>query len=220
MKSCGGSNVLRFKAADGGLINGNLRLSADWIEENFEGYVVQERIRQEPEAASFNPASLNTCRLMSFRRPWSGETTVIGGMMRFGVTSAIIDNIAHGGICSDIGPDGELGPFAVDYKFGKVFEHPVSKKPFAGFRIPFYREMCEAVCEVARSVPGFNLLSFDVVARPDGTPCIIEINDASMTLSQLQTRRPLFGDETERLVDWCVAHRAKYDVFNHVRTWY
>lgn len=210
MNSCGGSNVQRF---------GRGELSVEKIEQKGEAYVVQECLTQEPLVAAFNPDSMNTCRLVTFRRPWSGKTGVIAGMVRFGCGKAIVDNLAAGGVSADIAPDGTIAPFAVDHDFGKVTEHPVSRKPFKGFAIPYYDKMCEACVKVAERVPDFNLLSFDVIARPDGTPCIIEINATSMTLAQVQTMRPLFGDETEKVVDWCAMHR-NLDFFRHIRTWY
>ena len=91
---------------------------------------------------------------------------------------------------------------------------------FEGFSLPYYDLMAKTVCDVAKHVPGHNLLSFDIVVREDGTPCIIEINATSMTLSQLQTCRPLFGEETERVVEWCVSHKDKFQNFKHIRTFY
>lgn len=210
MHSCGGSNVRRL---------GHGELSIDWIERNNEAYVVQECLQQEPLVSSFNPDSMNTCRLVTFRRPWSGETSVIAGMLRLGCGKAIVDNLAAGGVSADIASDGTIAPFAVDHDFGKVMEHPVSHKQFSGFAIPYYGKMCEVCVQVAERVPDFNLLSFDVIARPNGVPCIIEINASSMTLAQVQTVRPLFGDETEKVVDWCAAHKD-FDRFDHFRTWY
>ena len=209
MNSCGGSNVKRF--SPGGL-------SVEEIERN-EAYVVQKCLKQEPKVSAYNPDSMNTCRLVTFRRPWSGKTSVIAGMLRMGCGKAIVDNLAAGGVSADIGPDGTLAPFAVDHDFGKVTKHPVSGLQFAGFKIPYYQEMCTLCEDVARRVPDFNLLSFDVIARPDGTPCIIEINATSMTLAQVQTVRPLFGEETEKVIDWCAEHR-QFDFFQHLRTWY
>ena len=210
MHSSGGSNVRRFSCGE---------LSVEKIERMSEAYVVQECLRQESLVAAFNPDSMNTCRLVTFRRPWNGKTSVIAGMLRLGCGKAIVDNLAAGGVSADIAADGTIAPYAVDHDFGKVTEHPVSHKAFKGFSIPYYDKMRDVCVKVAERVPDFNLLSFDVIARPDGTPCIIEINATSMTLAQVQTVRPLFGDETKEVIDWCAAHR-QFDFFQHIRTWY
>ena len=212
MHSCGGSDVRRYASA--------AEVSLDKIKWAFEGYVLQDVIQQEEKVAAFNPQSLNTCRLMTFRRPWSGKTSVIAGMLRMGCTSGIADNLAQGGISVDIDGKGGLGEFAYDHDFRQFIAHPKSNIKFKGFVVPYYNEMCEKICQIASKVPDYNLLSFDVIARPDGSPCVVEINACAMTLTQLQTCRPLFGDETERVVDWCLENRYRFDKFNHFRTWY
>lgn len=210
MRSCGGANVKRFRHGE---------LSVDEIEHDNEAYVVQECLQQEPLVTAFNPDSMNTCRLVTFRRPWSGETSVIAGMLRLGCGKTIVDNLAAGGVSADIAPNGMIAPFAVDHDFGKITEHPISHRAFEGFSIPYYEKMCDVCVQVAERVPDFNLLSFDVIARPNGIPCIIEINATSMTLAQVQTVRPLFGEETQKVIDWCSKHRD-FDFFQHIRTWY
>lgn len=210
MGSCGGTNVRIWDA-------GNIDLA--YVEKCFEGYVFQEILKQDAAVSSFNPSSVNTCRIMTFRRPWDGHTSAIAGMLRLGCADGIADNLALGGVSVDIAEDGSLAGYGVDHDFGKFLTHPISNKAFEGFVIPHYGEMCEVACAVARHVPGYNLLSFDMIAREEGTPCVIEINATSMTLAQLQTVRPLFGDETEQVIEWCAAHR-NMDKFNHFRTWY
>jgi len=220
MGSCGGARVVCFNVQkDGKKKWRQVELTTKWIVENFEAYVVQEKIVQEQSVSEFNSTSINTCRIMTFRRPWSGQVSVIAGMLRLGCSAAVVDNLAAGGVSVDIDAGGKLAGFAVDHDFGKVSQHPVSHKTFGDFVVPHYTTMCEVVCNIAKKVPGFNLLSFDVVAREDGTPCVIEINATSMTLAQLQTQRPLFGVETEQVVEWCKHHRAQFDSFNHFRTW-
>ena len=206
----GGSNVRVWAPKDVDLRH---------IESTFEGYLFQEILKQEHQVAAFNQSSINTCRIMTFRRPWSGETSAIAGMLRLGCGEGIADNLALGGVSVDIDKDGKLSDYGVDHDFGKYTEHPTSKIAFKGFTVPYYADMCKVACEVAKKVPGYNLLSFDMIARPEGTPCIIEINATSMTLAQLQTVRPLFGGETEEVMHWCAAHRS-LDVFKHFRTWY
>ena len=79
--------------------------------------------------------------------------------------------------------------------------------------------MCEVAIGIASSVLDRNLLGFDVVAREDGRPCILEVNDLSLASIMVQMGKPLFGDETERVVDWCLENH-RLDFFRHFRTWY
>ena len=195
-------------------------IDLEWIERNCETYVIQEKVVQEPTANSINPSSVNTCRLVTFRCPWSGETSVIAAMFRAGCSDTIVDNISSGGCCVDVAPDGQLAESGVDPNFGRVAIHPRSEIRFADIKLPFFGEMCDAAVEVARKTLDYNIMGFDVMARPDGKPCIIEVNTTSLASVMIQMSHPLFGDETERLVEWCVSNRDKFDRFSHIRTFY
>ena len=194
-------------------------INLEWIEKNCETYIIQEKVEQEPIAKSINPASVNTCRLVTFRRPGSGETSVIAAMFRAGCSDAIVDNSSSGGCCVDVASDGRLSEFGVDPNFGLVPAHPRSGIHFANIKLPFFVEMCEVSVEVARKIVDYNIMGFDIIARPDGMPCVIEVNTTSIAAIMMQMGHPMFGDETEHVVDWCCKNR-RLDIFKHFRTWY
>lgn len=219
MGTCGGAGVLLFKNnGNNEKVNKGVLLKPDWLAEHFEGAVIQEVVRQEKVVKSFNPGSLNTCRLITFRRPWNGHVDVVAGMLRMGNGDSVIDNVTRGGVCVDVDAQGKLADFGLDYRFAQVHEHPTTHRQFQGVSLPYYDDMCRVVCSVAKRIPSFNLLGFDVVARENGEICIIEINATSISLKP-QTRRPLFGDETDRVKQWCLDH-AQFDTFRHFRSWY
>lgn len=216
----GGHSVHLFRnGADNIKRHGEDVLSAEWIAAHYSTYIVQERIVQEPEVSAFNPSSVNTCRIVTFRRPWDGRISALCSMLRLGCGTEIVDNISSGGCCVDVGSDGALAATGVTPDFGRVSEHSLSHKKFAGFVIPHFQEMCDVACQVAKRVPDFNIMGFDMVARKDGRPCIIEVNTTSIASIMIQMGHPLFGDETEQLVDWCAANR-RFDFFRHFRTFY
>lgn len=215
----GGHGVACFRQNRGKRkINGDIELTVNYIMGNFEGFIVQERIQQNTIISRYNPESLNTCRLVTFRRPWSGKVNVIAGMLRIGGSNSPVDNVTSGGVCIDIDSKGRLAEKCYDYRFRSHDRHPRSGIKFAGEEIPNFRQMSNAVCSVAQKIPGFNILGFDVVSDVNNCIKIIEINATSISM-KVQTRQPLFGDETEQVVEWCMAHR-KFDSFVHFRTWY
>ena len=196
-------------------------LTPEWIEQNGgESYVVQKKIQQCDFTAQFNPASINTVRMMTLRCPWSGEIVVCRSMMRIGVSDAVVDNMMKGGLCVCVGDCGQLGRYAYDYD-GKRFEcHPVSRLTFKGLEHPGYAKMVEMAKRIHAKIMDFNLLSFDLVQRQDGSICVVEINATSQGITQLQYDfGGLFGEHTERLVDWCAVN-TRNDVFKHFRTFY
>lgn len=219
-ESCGGASVRCFKDNGAGeKVCGDIILSSAWIAKNYETYLVQERIVQEPVVRSFNPNSVNTCRLVTFRRPWSGEVSVIGNMLRMGCGNEIVDNMSSGGVCVGVLPNGRMSSTGVDPTFAIVTEHPRSHLKFDRYSVPGYKEMSRVACDIARRVPGHNLLGFDMIMRDDGVPCVIEVNATSLASIMVQMSKPLFGEETEEVVEWCLRNR-RFDQFKHVRTFY
>ncbi len=218
--SCGGHMVHLFKnGSDGMKRHGADVLTAAWISANALTYIVQERIVQEPVVSSFNPSSVNTCRIVTFRRPWNGKTSVLCAMLRLGCGTEIVDNISSGGCCVDVALDGTLAEMGVTPDFGRISEHSGSHKKFSGEMVPFFHEMCEVARRIASRVPDCNIMGFDLVARLDGRPCVLEVNATSIASVMIQMGHPLFGEETELLVEWCVKN-MKFDRFQHLRTFY
>lgn len=196
-------------------------LTPEWIEQHGgASYIVQKKIEQCDFTAQFNKTSINTIRMMTMRCPWNGEIVVCRSMMRMGVSDCVVDNMMKGGLCVCVGDKGQLGKYAYDYD-GKRFEkHPVSGLTFEGMSHPGYGKMVEMAKAIHANVLDFNLLSFDLVQRKDGSICVVEINATSEGITQLQYDfGGLFGKHTEQVVDWCAAN-GRFDAFNHVRTWF
>lgn len=218
--SSGGANVCVFEQMGKEKRNSiGQRLTIPWIKQNFESYVVQERLRQESSVEAFNPTSINTCRIVTFRRPWSGSVSAIAGMLRIGGVGRAVDNVTSGGVCVAVQQNGQLVSHGFDHAFSLHDRPDGSNVCFSDFTVPYYQEMCEVACDVARRIPSYNLLGFDMIARENGMPCVIEINATSIAMAKLQMAGPLFGDETEKVVEWCAENR-RYDRFKHFRTWY
>ena len=193
----------------------------EWIEKNGgETYIVQKRIRQCDFTAQFNKHSINTIRMMTMRCPWNGEIVVCRSMLRIGVSDTVVDNMMKGGLCVCVGDKGQLGRYAYDYDGKRYDRHPVSGLTFEGMSHPGYDKMVETAFAIHSGILEYNLLSFDLVQRKDGSICVVEINATSQGITQLQYDfGGLFGKHTEEVVSWCAAHK-ELDRFEHLRTWY
>lgn len=209
-RNCGGNGVV-------------LRddFSANWIKCNGgDVYEVQRKIHQCEFTAQFNSSSINTVRMMTMRCPWDGKIIVCRSMLRMGVSNAVIDNMMKGGICVCVGDMGQFGKYAYDYDGKRFDRHPVSGLTFEGKVHPGYTRMKEVALSIHKNILSFNLLSFDLVQREDGSICVIEINATSQGITQLQYDfGGLFGEYTEQVVEWCANH-FELDRFSHFRTWY
>ncbi len=219
-RSSGGAGVRLFRWQNGKHRDGSLLLTTDWIEAQGESYVVQHKVVQDKFSASFNTSSINTVRMMTLRQPWDGQVVVCRSMLRMGVSNAIVDNMMKGGLCVCVGSDGQLGRYAYDYDGERYESHPVSGLQFQGLVHPAYWDMVAMARHVAERIPYYNLLSFDLVPREDGTICVVEINATCQGITQLQYDfGGLFGRTSERLMDWCKEHQG-LATFKHIRTFY
>ena len=222
VNSLGGHGISAFTFKDGAYVSTKgERLTTDWIKAVSHSYVLQEKVVQCDFSAQFNPASANSCKIVTLRCPWDGKIEVVKAGMRFGVTSDVFDNLSSGGISVAVSTEGELGRVAHNWYRADPFpEHPSSHIKFAGQKHPFFGKMKEAACRYAAKVQNMNMLSWDMLADKNGDIKILEVNAASQSHDWLQFDfGGLFGKHTEAVVDWCSAH-LDFDHFNHFRTWY
>lgn len=219
----GGHGVSAYYYENGKYVDKKgVELTLERIKSISSSYLIQERIEQCDFSAQFNPASANTCRVITLRCPWNGKTRVTAAGMRFGVTDAVIDNMSQGGICVPVAPDGRLGAKAVPNWYGgvPVTKHPTSGIVFGGQVHPFFKKMSEVACKYSARSPYMNILSWDMVADKNGDIKILELNPAGQGVDWPQFDfGSLFGEDTEAVVDWCARHK-NLNTFSHFRTWY
>lgn len=217
--SGGGRRIERLtRSADGfSGRDGRLYRFEDLDRRYGRNFVVQPIIKQHPTLAAFNPESVNTLRVMTYRSVTGEKVVVVKAALRMGRRSMFVDNHGRGGLACVVQADGTLNHYATTKTGEKHKVHPDSGVTFGRFVIPGYSAILEAVKEVAAGVPPLRLLSFDVAVDESSQPRIIEINTQSVDILFLQMAGgPLFGDHTDEIRDWCATH-PDHDVFNVVR---
>ncbi|HKT18841.1 MAG TPA: sugar-transfer associated ATP-grasp domain-containing protein [Stellaceae bacterium] len=160
------------------------RRKADWV--------IQRFLTQCPEMARFNATSVNTFRILMM----TTESGVIelSSFLRTGRSGMRVDNYTMGGIAAGIENGRLRGRGLVrDWYFLDV--HPDSGVPFTG-ELPAYHEALELCRKLQRSLPWFDLVSWDVAVDAKHQPRIIEFNVASQGIETHQLNNgPLFGPE-------------------------
>ena len=220
--SLGGHGVEAYSFKDGHYVNGRC-LTKEFIEATFDSFVLQKRIEQSEFSEQFNPSSANTCRMVTLRCPWDGKVVLLKTAMRIGVTKSCVDNLSSGGITCDIDEEGNMSKYAYTWFKNsplKRFEsHPSTGVVFEGKRHPDFARMKELVIKAAERIPYMNILGWDVLVEKGGKIRILEVNSMCLGMDWLQYDfGGLFGDYTERVIDWCSNH-IRYDKFSHLRTW-
>lgn len=160
-------------------------------------FIIQERFEQHADIAKLNPTSLNTLRVMSYRR--GNEVVVLYAVIRIGRKDQVIDNETAGGIKADIDlSTGKVKGVA----FGSAKEKLMPKTDVGtvldGYQMPSFPKVLALVKEMHLKLPYFNLIGWDMSVDKNGNPALIEWNRAA-ELSQV-AHGPAFGEYTEEIL--------------------
>lgn len=190
-----GDHVACISTKDGKLKNGKS------VEALFNVYgknfIVQERIKQHAKMSALNPTSVNTIRILTYRR--GNDIEILYGVIRIGRKGKVVDNESSGGITTQINKDSSLPKYAYGAPFEKPFETTDSGVVLDGYQIPSYEKVEELVKELHLQLPFFKLAGWDIAIGEDDDPIFIEWNPRA-DLSQT-TVGPAFGDFTEEILE-------------------
>jgi len=160
-------------------------------------WTVQRRFEQCAAMAQFNPSSVNTYRVMTLRIDC--DIQCISGLLRMGRSGMRVDNHAAGGVICGI-DGGRLRGRGIDRDYRIYAAHPDNGTPLDG-EPPAYEEAVELCRELHRTMPWFDLISWDVAIDARQQPRIIEFNLQSQSIEIHQlTNGPLFGPEGSALL--------------------
>lgn len=163
--------------------------------------LVQEVLEQHPALQAFQPASVNTLRIMTYLRE-NGEAVVLSAVLRMGNGRARVDNVSAGGCACGITPEGVLRDFGYTGSGQRICQSPEGV-PFAGVRIPGYSAAAACAAHLHRTVlPQFGLLGWDFAIDPQEQPVMIEVNIGNCSIDFMQwCNGPLLGPYAEEILE-------------------
>ena len=138
-------------------------------------FIIQERLRQDPFFHQFNPSSVNTLRIFTYRAPSSDIVTVLKTILRTGIGESEVDNESSGGISVGIKENGFLNDYACSKLGTKYSKHPTSHLAFNDKQVPKLDKFLAIARSLAESIASQRLLSFDMMLNSDGDVKVIEI---------------------------------------------
>lgn len=203
--SCSGKDVLLFKY-DGGVFrtSNGLVLDYNFLEKYNDDFVVQEAIEQHPYLAQFNPTSVNTLRICTYRSIETGEIKVTGALIRIGKQGEIVDNAHAGG--RFVGVDletGELQHKAMD-QFGNCYSSWNNISFEDTYVVPCWSLIKEFSCKIASYIKHCRLLALDVTLDVNGAPRLIEVNISGFAYWVFQfVGQNVFVGETQSVIEYC-----------------
>ena len=182
----------------GGIVTDTNRSVKDLFDSYKKSFIIQERLEQHSDLARLNPTSLNTIRVMSYRR--NNEIIILYAVIRIGRKGQVIDNETAGGIKADINlQTGRIKGCAMGSPKEPLMPLTDVGTSTDGYQIPCFDKVLEVVKEMHYRLPYYNLVGWDMSVDKDGNPTLIEWNRAA-ELSQA-AHGPAFGDLTEEILD-------------------
>ncbi|SLN52484.1 hypothetical protein ROA7450_02637 [Roseovarius albus] len=174
-----------------------------------QGWVIQVRVKQHPDLASFNSSSLNTVRIGTYiTRPQNGDVDDLDvildyACLRVGRAGSRTDNGTTGGLLVDIDLEtGQLnrGRYTLEYSGDFAEEHPDSKQRFTGHKVPYWEEAIALCLRVAKTLPSVRSVGWDVAISENG-PLIIEGNSEWAVLTPQAHGQGYFTPERRAKLD-------------------
>ena len=138
--------------------------------------LLEECVNGHAKIEAFNPESLNTIRVLTFRH--DDEVLFYTAAIRFGRKGYHVDNAHAGGIRALIDPETGVTEEGVDTQGNRYATHPDSGLPIKGFTIPEWDKVREVCKEACLQTPGLVVCGWDVCVREDGQVELIEGNHA------------------------------------------
>lgn len=161
-----------------------------------KNYLIQDIVRQHPDMNALNPDSINTLRIVTYRRGM--EVVVLYAAIRIGREGQTIDNESAGGISTKVNNDGTLCRYAYGTPGQDKIEITDSGVKLEGYKVPSFEKALEMVKENHLNLPFQDLVGWDICIDEDGEPEMLEWN-TTPELSQSAVG-PAFGEYTEEVV--------------------
>jgi Ni,Fe-hydrogenase I large subunit len=166
-----------------------IEVSSAYIKETYKDHSVifERQIMQHPEMAKFNPDTVNTIRVLTYKNK------IIAATVRFGGKGCFVDNISKGGLAVNVDVEsGRMSEWGMrKYDIEHYTEHPDTHEKFCGQIVPMWNEAKAVVECCMRYMPYYGSVGYDVAISKDG-PLIVEINTgAGIGLSQIGMERGL-----------------------------
>lgn len=144
-----------------------------------EKMLAEELIVQCDGMAAFNPASVNTLRVVTFKSP-DGTVHITSAVLRMGTKESAADNFHNDGLAALI--DIETG-IVYTKGYNRYLEsfivHPATKKEITGFAVPYWEDVKRIVYGAACVVEEVRYVGWDIAIGREGKIYIVEGNAAA-----------------------------------------
>ena len=198
-----GQGVKLFHTDNGFIPELNMSVP-DLFSQYKKSFIIQSKLEQHPDLAKLNPTSVNTIRVMSYRK--ENEVIILYAVIRIGRMGKVVDNETAGGIKADIDlQTGRIKGSAFGSPNEKNMPQTDSGAVLDNYLIPSFPQVLDFVKNLHLRLPYFRLIGWDISVDTNGNPVMIEWNRSS-ELSQV-AHGPAFGDYTEEILATALKER-------------
>ena len=193
-----GLNVCKCSVSDGVVDIGGISVG-ELFQRYGRDFIIQEVITQHPVLASLNPTSVNTVRIVTYRR-LSGEVVALSSVVRVGRSGEIVDNGHAGGFCCGIQGNGWLKEYGYAFISGERKKMTDNGTVFKNVQIPQFDKVLKLACQLHKRFPYLRLIGWDFTINDHNEVVFIELNDGpGIEIMQL-CNGPVFGDYTDEIL--------------------
>lgn len=169
-------------------------------------YTFQKVVTQHPVMAQFNPSSVNTVRVVTYRN-FSGERKVLYACMRFGGEGSVMDNVCSGGGYTGVNVDTGLLTDRKRYSYF-IMDAPMLPDSIPS-GVPCWDKIKTSALALHGRIPQLGIVGWDFTLTPDETPLLIEFNPRPGVGLQ-QAVGPMFSRED---LDEIMRHVSKMNAY-------
>lgn len=191
------------------------KITVDFIKNAGNNLIVQEALKQSDFMSQFNPTSVNTVRIATYKSPYSGEVHILSAVIRMGASGAAVDNLHHGGHMIRVNEEtGVLANKCYDANGVSSVKHGSIDFSRQSFIVPEWEKVKEFAKFTARKLPHMKLLQLDIAIDSDGRPRLLEYNvdGFSMWIAQF-TGTPALGEYTDEIRRYALSKEHSIKIY-------
>ena len=196
-----GKNIKKCKIRDGKIFIDEILQDINKLKSSYNGdFIIQESIDQSLFLSDIYPYSVNSIRSISLR--YEDKIVILSNQLNFGNNHNYVSNTGAGGVVCGVDENGNVAEFGYDGQFHKIFEHPLTCKPFKYIALPKFNELRKIIIQGHKRLPHFNLVAWDFGLDNLNQYVLIEYNLLSPGLNDHQViDGPIFEKYLDGIMD-------------------
>lgn len=192
--------------------NGNI-LTKEYLDKEYRAdFVIQERFVQSNYMAQFNPSSVNTIRIATYKEP-TGKVRYLRGVVRIGGDGAIVDNAHAGGRFIGIDDNGRFDKYVCDNVGNRYSVHNNIDFSQGEYIVPNFEQVKAFAEKISLRFIHHRLLALDIMLDKNNQPKMLEVNIQGFGAWVFQfTSGSAFREYTDSIMNYCSKEISKHDI--------